>query len=93
MTSVGLGEMFEGDFADTCTGKFCAYVDGGPSRRSSVLCIVSSARYAMHFIICKVFYEFYSMHLIQCILFYELSMFSIHFILCIVTIHCILHTM
>ena len=43
---MGLGEMFEGDFAETCTGKFCAYVNGGPSRRSSVLCIVSSARYA-----------------------------------------------
>ena len=67
MTSVGLGEMFEGDFAETCTGEFCAYVDGGPSGRSSVLCIVSSARYAMHFIICKVFYALYSMNFTLCI--------------------------
>ena len=31
MTSEGLGEMFEGDSADTFTGKFSASFDGGPS--------------------------------------------------------------
>ena len=34
MTSEGLGEMFEGDSADT--RKISAQVDGGPSGRSSV---------------------------------------------------------
>ena len=29
MTSEGLGEMFEGDFADTCTGKFPLMSMGG----------------------------------------------------------------
>ena len=31
MTSDGLGEMFEGDFADMCTDKNVAHVDGGTS--------------------------------------------------------------
>ena len=31
MTSEGLEEMFEGDFADTCAKKNSAHVDGGPS--------------------------------------------------------------
>ena len=29
MTSEGLGEMFEGDSADTCAGKFSLVVMGG----------------------------------------------------------------
>ena len=33
MTSDGLGEMFEGDFADMCTDKNDAHVDGGDKRR------------------------------------------------------------
>ena len=36
MTSDGLGEMFEGDSADTLPGKFPASVDGGTSGGSSV---------------------------------------------------------
>ena len=37
MTSEGLGEMFEGDSADTCAGKFpLSSVDGGPSGGSRV---------------------------------------------------------
>jgi hypothetical protein len=57
MTSVGLGEMFGGDFAETCTGKFSLMLTGG--RAEGLACY---ALYYMHFIICKVFYEFYSMH-------------------------------
>ena len=52
MTSEGLGEMFEGDSADTCTGKFplvsmggradrqaCADGERGPpSARAEILC-------------------------------------------------------
>ena len=30
MSSFGLGEMTEGDFADTCAEKNSAQVDGGP---------------------------------------------------------------
>ena len=36
MISEWLGEMFEGDFAETCTETFSAGVDGGPSGGSSV---------------------------------------------------------
>ena len=36
MTYEGLGKVFEGDFADTCTEKISAGVDGGLSGRSSV---------------------------------------------------------
>ena len=36
MTSVGFGEMFEGDFADTCAGKFLLMSMGGMSGWSSV---------------------------------------------------------
>ena len=36
MTSAGLGEMFEGDSADTCTVKISAHVDGGPRGGSRV---------------------------------------------------------
>ena len=31
MTSEGLGEVFKGDSADMCAGKFPARVDGGTS--------------------------------------------------------------
>ena len=31
MTSEGLGEMFEGDSADTCAGKFPLVLMGGPA--------------------------------------------------------------
>ena len=36
MTSEGLGEMFEGDSADPCAGKFPLTSMGGPSRGSCV---------------------------------------------------------
>ena len=36
MTSDGLGEMFEGDSADTGAGKISAHVDGGLSGGSRV---------------------------------------------------------
>ena len=36
MTSEGLGEMFEGDSADMCTGKFLLMSMGGPSGGYSV---------------------------------------------------------
>jgi hypothetical protein len=36
MTSVGLGEMFEGDSADTCAEKFRLMLMGEPSGVSSV---------------------------------------------------------
>ena len=35
MTSEGLGEMFEGDSADTCAGKFTLVSMGGAERRVS----------------------------------------------------------
>ena len=35
MASEGLGEMFDGDSADTSARKISAHVDGGPSGRSS----------------------------------------------------------
>ena len=31
VTSLGLGEMFEDDFADTCAAKISAFEDGGKS--------------------------------------------------------------
>ena len=34
MTSEGLGEMFEGDSADTCAGKFLLVLMGGERRVS-----------------------------------------------------------
>jgi hypothetical protein len=36
MTSEGLKEMFEGDYADMCAGKFSASVDGWPGRTARV---------------------------------------------------------
>ena len=63
MTSVGLGEMFEGDFAETCTGIFSLMLMGG--RAEGLACY---ALYYMHFIICKVFYALYYMNFILCIL-------------------------
>jgi hypothetical protein len=36
MTSEGLGEMYEGDFADLCMAKISAHVGGGLSGGSSV---------------------------------------------------------
>jgi hypothetical protein len=36
MTSEGLGDMFEGDSADTEAGRISAHVDRGPSDGSSV---------------------------------------------------------
>ena len=36
MSSEGLGEMFGGDSADTCAGKFSPHVDGGLSGGSIV---------------------------------------------------------
>ena len=36
MTSEGLGEMFEGDSADTCARKFYDGVNGGPKGGSSM---------------------------------------------------------
>ena len=36
MTSEGLGEMLEGDSAETCAGKISGNVDGGPSGGSCV---------------------------------------------------------
>ena len=42
MTSEGLGEMFEGDSADTCAGKMSAHVDGG--RVEGLACVDPGAR-------------------------------------------------
>ena len=42
MTSEGLGEMFEGDSAETCAGKISASVDGGP--REGLACADPGAR-------------------------------------------------
>ena len=42
MTSEGLGEMFEGDSADTCAGKFPLVSMGG--RAESLACAYPGAR-------------------------------------------------
>ena len=42
MTSEGLGEMFEGDYADTCTGKFPLVSLGG--RAEGLACADPGAR-------------------------------------------------
>jgi hypothetical protein len=42
MTSEGSGEMFEGDFADTCTGKFPLTSMGG--RAEDLACADPGAR-------------------------------------------------
>ena len=42
MTSEGLGEMFEGDYADTCSGKFPLMSMGG--RAEGLACADSAAR-------------------------------------------------
>ena len=42
MTSEGLGEMFEGDSADTCTGKFPLVLMGG--RAEGLACTDPVAR-------------------------------------------------
>ena len=36
MTSEGLGEIFEGNYADMCAGKFSLVSRGGASERSSM---------------------------------------------------------
>ena len=42
MTSEGLGEMFEGDSADTCAGKFALVLMGG--RAEGLACTDPGAR-------------------------------------------------
>ena len=42
MTSEGLGEMFEGDSADMCTGKFSLMLMGG--RAEGPACVDQEAR-------------------------------------------------
>ena len=42
MTSEGLGDMFEGDSTDRCTGKISAHVDGG--RAEGLACTDPGAR-------------------------------------------------
>ena len=53
MTSAEFGEMFEGDFADTCTRKFLLMLIGDQETVSSVRSQVMSCKYCKPFNLLK----------------------------------------
>ena len=63
MTSEELGEMFEGDSADTCTGKFPVVSMGGQAEGLFFLCskyvFLVMCMNLIHKFICTMYFDFF----------------------------------